>query len=299
MSIVVAGTVALDDVKTPYGTAKEILGGSATYFSLSASYFSKVGLIAVVGEDFPERYKEIFSKHGVSTEGLIQETGKTFRWSGEYRNNWNEAHTLKTDLNVLESFNPKVPSSYRHENYLFLANIDPDIQKSVLHQMNHPKAIFCDSMNFWIQNKRKNLCQLIKHVRGIFLNESEAKDLSKEQNILKSALKIQQMGPKIVCIKKGDEGAVLLNGKSIFFCPIYPWTRVKDPTGAGDSFAGGFLGYLSRCRRINDKNLRIATIYGSVMASFAVEDFSIKRLVNLRQGDIEDRFVKLRQATKF
>ena len=257
-------------------------------------------MIAVVGKDFPERYKKLFANHGISTEGLTtEERGKTFRWTGEYRDNWNDAYTLRTDLNVLAIFNPHIPFRFRHFPYLFLANVDPDVQQKVLSQMNHPKAVFCDSMNFWIHNKRKSLQEVIKKVHGIFLNESEARDLVLDQNLFQCALKIQKMGPKVVCIKKGDHGAVLLNGPSIFICPIYPWTKVKDPTGAGDSFAGGFLGYLSRCGKMTDKSLRIATAYGAVMASFAVEDFSANRLLNLSKKEIQERFAKLRQVARF
>lgn len=300
MPIAVAGTVALDSVKTPYGEAKEILGGSAAYFSLAARYFTKVGLIAVVGRDFPARYKKLFANHGISTEGLVtEEKGKTFRWTGEYRDNWNEAYTLRTDLNVLAAFNPHIPLRYRRFPFLFLANIDPDVQHEVLSQMNHSKAVFCDSMNFWIHNKRESLQKVIKKVHGIFLNESEARDLVTDTNLFQSALRIQKMGPKVVCIKKGDHGAVLLNGPSVFICPIYPWTKVKDPTGAGDSFAGGFLGYLSQCGKMTDRNLRIATAYGAVMASFTVEDFGPKRLLNLNQREIRERFLKLRQVARF
>ena len=294
MPIAVAGTVALDSVKTPYGEVKEILGGSAAYFSLAARHFTKVGLIAVVGKDFPERHKKLFTRRGISTEGLITEKkGKTFRWTGEYRDNWNEAYTLRTDLNVLAAFDPHVPLEYRHFPFLFLANIDPDVQHKVLSQINHPKMVFCDSMNFWIHNKRKSLREVIKKVDGIFLNESEARDLVGNANLFQCALKIQKMGPEVVCIKKGDHGAVLLNGPSVFICPIYPWTKVKDPTGAGDSFAGGFLGYLSRCGKMTDKHLRTATAYGAVMASFTVEDFGVRRLLNLTNKQIQKRFVEL------
>lgn len=299
MSIAVAGTVALDSIKTPYGIASEILGGSATYFSLSASYFGKVGLIAVVGEDFPSQNKILFSARGILTEGLIQEKGKTFHWHGEYRDDWNTAHTLKTDLNVLETFNPELPSRYRHFPFLFLANIDPDIQNRVLLQMNRPKAIFCDSMNFWIQHKRESLIRVIRRVNGVFLNDSEARELAGEWEVFKAASKIQKMGPKIVCVKKGDQGSLLLNKNSVFFCPVYPWTQVKDPTGAGDSFAGGFLGYLSKCAKIEDQSLRTAAAYGTVMASFAVEEFGVKRLLNLSKKEIQERFKKLKQVTRF
>lgn len=300
VAVAVAGTVALDSVKTPYGEAKEIMGGSAAYFSLAARYFTKVGLIAVVGKDFPARHKTLFTRRGISTEGLItEERGKTFRWTGEYRDHWNEAHTLRTDLNVLAAFNPHVPPGYRHFPFLFLANIDPDIQHKVLSQMNHPKAVFCDSMNFWIHNKKESLQELIRKVHGIFLNESEARDLVGDANLFQCALKIQKMGPKIVCVKKGDNGAVLLNGPSVFICPIYPWAKVKDPTGAGDSFSGGFLGYLSKCRTMNNQAFRMAAAYGAVMASFTVEDFGPKRLLNLSQREIRERFVKLRQVARF
>ena len=297
MTIVAVGTVALDTIRTPKGSAIETLGGSATYFSLSASYFNQVRLVAVVGDDFPAKYEQLFAKRNIGTDALTHEPGKTFRWQGEYKQ-WNEAQTLKTELNVLGSFKPKLPPSYRHSPYLFLANIDPQVQESVLRQMNHPKLVFCDSMNYRIQQKRKSLRRLLSKVDGVFLNDSEARELAQEESLVKSALAIQKMGLEVVCIKKGDHGALLLNRQSLFICPAYPWTQVKDPTGAGDSFAGGFLGHLSRCRKINDDQLRMATVYGTVMASFAVEKFSVGRLVNLRKKEIQDRVKKLKSVTR-
>lgn len=299
MSILVVGSVALDTVKTPLGKAKDVLGGSATYFSASASFFSKVNLVAVVGNDFPGKYITLLKKRNIDLKGLLTDKGKTFRWSGAYGWDFNDPKTLSTCLNVFSSFNPKIPQEYKKSKYLFLANIDPEIQENVLEQMARPKLVVCDTMNYWIENKRSRLLRLLKKVDIFLLNESEARELTEEASLIKAARSIIKFGPKKVIIKRGEHGSVMVWGNSVFCIPAFLLESVFDPTGAGDTFAGGLLGYLATCKTINQANLKKSIIYGSIMATFAVEDFSLRRLVSITNSDITRRFNKFKEQMCF
>lgn len=299
MSIVVVGSVALDSVKTPQGAVEDSLGGSATYFSVSASYFSPVRLVAVVGDDFPEAHVRLLKKHKVDVTGLQRVPGKTFRWKGHYLNDLNAAETLDTQLNVFASFAPQLPKGYRDSEYVFLANIDPELQLEVLSQVKKPKLVACDTMNFWITGKSKELKKTIKHVDILVINEAEAKQFAEEGNLVKAARRICSWGPSALVIKRGEYGALLFSGGKIFAAPALPLEKIVDPTGAGDTFAGGFMGYLARTGRINEQELRRAVITGSVMASFNVEDFSLRRIDCLNAADIRKRYACFKSLTQF
>lgn len=299
MSILVVGSVAFDSVETPFGKADNVLGGSATYFSTAASYFSEVKLVAVVGEDFPDEHIDFLKSKGVDVDGLQKMQGKTFRWKGRYDYDLNEAHTLATHLNVFEKFQPEVPEAYRESSYVFLANIDPDIQWNVLEQVKKPKFVACDTMNFWIEGKPEALKRLLSKVDLFVLNEGEAREFAKEPNLIKASKKILSYGPKTVIIKRGEYGALMFNGGTIFSAPAYPLESIFDPTGAGDSFAGGLMGYLANTDDTSESNIRQAIIFGSVMASFNVEDFSLNRLKILTLKEIQERYRQFKQLTHF
>src|SRR5215831_15369225 len=299
MSILVVGSVAFDSVKTPFGEVKEILGGSATYFSVAASFFSPVKLVAVVGDDFGEENLEVFQKHSVDTAGLKQVPGRTFRWSGEYGFALNEAKTLETQLNVFESFRPEIPEAYRHSEYVFLGNIDPILQREVLEQVSKPKLVACDTMNYWIQSKPDELKKTLALVDILIINDSEARMITNESNLTKAAKQIRSWGPKALVVKKGEYGVAMFMDGSIFGAPAYPLEEVFDPTGAGDSFAGGFVGYLAKAGRFDEATIRKAVIYGSVMASFDVEDFSLNRLQKLSPSQIQERYRAFKHLTHF
>jgi len=291
MSILVVGSVALDSIKTPFGQAKEALGGSATYFSYSASFFSPVRLVAVVGDDFPRSAVNLLKNKGVSLEGLEVVDGKTFRWKGSYENDMNSAKTLATELNVFQTFSPKIPASYKKTPYVFLANIDPDQQLAVLDQMVRPKLVGCDTMNLWIATKPRSLKKLLNRVDLFLLNDGEARQLTGTTNLIKATQEILKMGPSIVVVKKGEHGAILATKKSLFVAPAYPVQNVFDPTGAGDCFAGGFFASLTTSANPrSESSLRRAVVYGTVMASFNVESFSLNRLKKVTQQDIRRRF---------
>jgi len=299
VSILVVGSVAFDSVETPFGKADNVLGGSATYFSTAASYFSEVKLVAVVGEDFPDEHIDFLKSKGVDVDGLKKMQGKTFRWKGRYDYDLNEAHTLATHLNVFEKFQPEVPEAYRKSSYVFLANIDPDIQWNVLEQVKKPKFVACDTMNFWIEGKPEALKRLLSKVDLFVLNEGEAREFAKEPNLIKASKKILSYGPKTVIIKRGEYGALMFNGGTIFSAPAYPLESIFDPTGAGDSFAGGLMGYLANTDDTSESNIRQAIIFGSVMASFNVEDFSLNRLKTLTLKEIQERYRQFKQLTHF
>ena len=299
MSLLVVGSVAFDSVKTPFGEREEILGGSATYFSTAASYFTSVNLVAVVGDDFPDQHITFLKGRGVNTEGLERQAGKTFRWKGEYGYQLNEANTLETHLNVFESFRPTIPESYRDSEVVFLANIDPELQSDVLRQVNSPGIIACDTMNFWISGKREALLNTLKKVDILIINDGEARQLAMEANLVKAASVIMSYGPKHVIVKRGEYGALMFNSKNVFAAPAYPLENVFDPTGAGDSFAGGFLGFLASTRNFNEENMRQAVIFGSVMASFVVEDFSLNRIRELNYDEILNRYREFKRLTHF
>ena len=299
MSILVVGSVALDSIETPFGKKDEVLGGSATYFSLSASFFDKVDIIATVGEDFPGKYMQLLKSRNIGTDGISIRKGKTFRWEGRYEYDLNVAHTLATHLNVFKDFSPRIPQRLKNTGLLFLANIDPDLQDRVLKQMNKPKLIACDSMNHWITSKKKELERFLHKVDIFLLNDAEARQFSGEANLLKAAKAIVAKGPKSVVIKKGEHGVIYYSKRSHFIAPAYPLENVHDPTGAGDTFAGGLIGYLSKAGKLNDSNLRKSIVYGSILASFAVEDFSVNRLLNISLADINKRYLSFKKLTKF
>lgn len=292
--IVVVGSVALDSVKTTQGESREALGGSAVYFSLSARQFAPVSVVGVVGRDFPRQHRQLLSGRGIDLEGLKEVPGKTFRWVGKYGKDANDAKTLDTQLNVFASFSPKLSETQRRAPVLFLANIDPELQAEVLAQMKRPAVVACDTMNYWIQSKPEALRELLAKVDIFFANEEEAKRLTKTSNALKAANVISEWGPSVVVVKKGEHGAVLKAGRKFYVFPAFPLESIKDPTGAGDTFAGGFMGYLASVDGFESvDHLKRAMLYGTVMASYTVEDFSTKRIEDLRRHDVDDRFEDL------
>ncbi len=292
MSLLVVGTVAFDAIETPFGKTDKILGGAATYIGLSASYFlNKSNLVSVVGEDFPDEHINLLQGKGVDTAGLqIKEGEKTFFWSGKYHIDMNSRDTLDTQLNVLGTFNPIVPDNYKDAQFLMLGNLMPSIQQQVLDQLpNRPKLIVLDTMNFWMDNFWDDLMVALKNVDVLTINDEEARQLADEYSLVKAAKKILKMGPKFLIIKKGEHGALLFNENEVFFAPALPLEDVFDPTGAGDTFAGGFIGYLASTNDISFENMKRAVIYGSAMASFCVEKFGTERLQNLSQDEMRDR----------
>jgi sugar/nucleoside kinase (ribokinase family) len=299
MSVLVVGTVAIDSVETPFGVGENILGGSATYFATSASFFTDVNLVGVIGEDFPGEHLEFLKSRNIDLRGLVQESGKTFHWKGKYGFDLNEAQTLDTQLNVLQTFKPQIPAEYTDSEYLILANIDPDLQLEVLAQVKKPRVIACDTMNFWISSKPEALKEVISKVDFFIINEGEARQLTNEVNLVKAAQAILAMGAKNLIIKRGEYGVLLFTKDSIFAAPAYPLEKVFDPTGAGDTFAGGFMGYLANTGNLSEDGIRQAIIYGSVMASFNVEDFSLDRLRTLKYSEIEERFRSFKKMTHF
>jgi len=299
MDILVIGSVAFDSVETPFGRGDDILGGSATYFSTSASFFTGVQLVAVVGDDFPDEPKAFLSSRGVDLAGLQTVPGETFRWKGRYGYDLNEAQTLETHLNVFETFHPQLPESYRKAEYVFLANIDPELQLEVLKQVERPKLIACDTMNFWIEGKREALLGTLGHVDILVINEAEVRQLADQANLVKASRAVLAMGPKTLVVKRGEYGVLVFTEHSIFSAPAYPLEEVFDPTGAGDTFAGGFMGYLASTNNLSDETIRKATVFGSVMASFTVEDFSLNRLRKLSWLEVEDRFRRFQALTSF
>lgn len=299
MDILVVGSVALDTVETPFGKIQEGLGGSATHFSVAASFFKSPHLVAVVGEDFPEEHIQFLQSKNIKLDGLQKQSGKTFRWSGKYSFDLNQAETLDTQLNVFQNFYPELPGEYRTKEIVFLANIDPELQSRVIDQCVEPKLIALDTMNFWIHGKKEALINTLKRVDLLLINESEARDLANESNLVKAARKIRNWGPKTVAIKRGEYGALLFHGDQLFSAPALPLEDIKDPTGAGDSFAGGFLGYLAKTGNLDFDSLKKASIYGSVLASFNVEEFSCDRLRRLTTKEIEERYVEFCELTQF
>jgi sugar/nucleoside kinase (ribokinase family) len=300
MSLLVVGSVALDSVETPFGRKEDVLGGSATYFSTCASYFTPTQLVAVVGEDFPQAHVDFLRSRGIDLEGLTREPGRTFRWKGRYGFELNEAQTLDTQLNVFQAFSPKLPASYRDTPYVFLGNIHPELQSQVLDQVRSPRLVAADTMNFWINGSRAALLNTLKRVNLLFVNDAEARQLAGEHNVVKAARAILGMGPQRVVIKRGEYGALLFDQGHIFACPAFPLAEVFDPTGAGDTFAGGFMGTLaSSSGAVDTALLRRAMVMGSVMASFTVEKFSLERLREVTKPEIHARFAEFRKLTHF
>jgi len=298
-SLLVVGSLAFDSGQTPYGKAEGILGGSASFFSVTASYFAPVRVVGVVGEDFDTEHLQVFTSGSIDVEGLEQAPGRTFRWRGEYDGDMSEAQTLETQLNVFEHFAPKVPSSYLDSQFVFLGNIDPPLQLHVREQLPKAKLVACDTMNYWINRKPEELRTTLAAVDLVVINEVEARMLSGTENLRRAARAIQDLGPRIVVIKRGEYGACLFKDSTIFFAPGYPLEQVHDPTGAGDSFAGGFMGHLARSADLSEGSLRRALVYGSVMASFAVEEFGLGRLLRLAPEEIEARFSEFKSMAHF
>ncbi len=299
MNLAIVGSVALDNVKTPLGEVTNALGGSAIYSSLSAAYFSSVGLVGVIGDDFPAEHIQLLSSRGIQLEGLERANGQTFHWAGYYENDMSSAKTIDTKLNVFASFNPKIPAVMKTTPFLFLANIDPELQSKVLDHIEQPKFSLLDTMNFWIETKRDALLRVFPRVSMVVVNDAEARQLSGTSNLILAAHWIRSHGPKGVIIKKGEHGALVFWGDEIFALPAYPLETVKDPTGAGDTFAGGFIGSLASEGDLSMDSFRRAAAIGTIMASFTVEDFSVRRLVGLKPAEIRQRYQTLQNITHF
>ncbi|MCC6429648.1 MAG: sugar kinase [Gemmatimonadaceae bacterium] len=297
--VLVVGSVALDSVETPFGRADDVLGGSGTFFSSSASHFAPVQLVGVVGDDYPVEKLAPLAARGVDLAGLEQTTGSSFRWRGRYRHDLNSAETLETHLGVFSNFRPKIPAQFKNAPFVFLANIDPRLQLQVLDQVEKPRLVACDTMNFWIESRRPELIELLGRVDLITLNDGEARQLTEQTNLVHAARWILDRGPRHVLIKKGEHGAFMFTRDSVFFAPAYPLESVFDPTGAGDSFAGGFIGYLAATGDLSDRSMRRAVVVGSAMGSFAVEKFSNARLLEITRADIDARVQEFRQLVAF
>src|SRR5690349_19764376 len=299
MSLLVVGSVALDSVETPFGKADNVIGGSANFFSASASVLSPVQVVGVIGDDYPTDQLKPLEKRGVDFAGVERAKGTSFRWRGRYRHDLNVAETLETHLGVFSHFSPKIPPQFKNTPFVFLGNIDPRLQLDVLTQVAKPKLVACDTMNFWIESRRPDLVKLLAHVDLITLNDAEARQLTEEFNLVRAARWIMERGPKHVVIKKGEHGAFMFTHSSVFFAPAYPLEAVFDPTGAGDSFAGGFMGYLASTDDLSDANLRRAVVYGSAMGSFAVEKFSVDRLLEITPDDLRARVGDFHRLVSF
>ncbi|MDI6758471.1 MAG: PfkB family carbohydrate kinase [Candidatus Omnitrophota bacterium] len=299
MSILVLGTVALDTVKTPYGARKDMLGGSASHFSMSGRLFTDVHLASAIGRDFPREYLGFLKKKGVILNSLIQSENKTFKWKGEYKGDLSSAQTLNTELGVLLDFRPEVCKEEQKIGYVFLANIDPDLQNHLLQQMRSPRLVALDSMNYWISCKREALLKLLKKVDIYTANDWEARELSGKANLVSAAKYLLSLGPKMILIKKGEHGVLAYSSKFIFSLPAYPTDKVIDPTGAGDTFAGAFMGYLAKVKLMNEKNIKKAIAYGTIAASFNIEGFGLERSSRLTINDLENRLAKFRQCVLF
>ena len=299
MSILVLGTAALDTVKTPSGVRKKMLGGSAVHFAMSCRLFTRVHLVAIVGEDFPARYVDFLRRRGIILDSLLRGAGSTFHWAGEYEGDLNTALTRKTALGVLASFCPVITASQRRIKNVFLANVDPDIQRSLLDRMEAPQIIALDSMNYWIQNKRRSLKRMLKRVTIYVANDQEARSLTGEHNLLKASRGLLRMGPEMVLIKKGEHGVIFCCDKYMFSLPAFPTHEVVDPTGAGDTFAGGFMGYLSRAGKLNARTIKQALVYGTIVASFNVEAFGLDKTSLLTVKDLGSRLQQYRQIVLF
>jgi sugar/nucleoside kinase (ribokinase family) len=300
MSLLVVGSVAYDALESPYGKVERTLGGAATYFAVSASFFTHVNLVAVVGDDFRPDDEACLCKRTIDIEGLERAEGKCFFWAGKYSENLNERVTLTTDLNVFAAFKPRLPEKYRKSKYVFLANIAPDLQRDVLKQVNgRPKLVAMDTMNYWIERTNAELLETLKHVDILMINDTETRQLSNEHNLLRAARRIFKMGPSTLVVKRGEYGAMLVDKRGVFCIPAFPLEEPHDPTGAGDSFAGGFMGYLTSVGSTSDAALRRAMVYGSVLGSFTVERFGLERLLSLKRSEIHARARRFAKLTQF
>jgi sugar/nucleoside kinase (ribokinase family) len=294
------GSVAFDSLESPYGKVEQTIGGAATYFAVAASFFTPVNLVAIVGDDFTAEDEKIFRGRKIDTDGLERAAGKTFFWAGRYSENLNERVTLATELNVFAEFKPRLPEKYRHSKYVFLANIAPDLQRDVLHQVKvRPKIAALDTMNYWIERSNAELRETLKHVDILMINDSETRELSSEHNLLRAAKQIFKMGPSTLVVKRGEYGAMMVDKRGVFCVPAFPLEEPHDPTGAGDSFAGGFMGYLAGCGDKSDPSRRRAMVYGSVLGSFAVESFGLDRLRHLKRSEIHARARHFSKLTQF
>lgn len=299
MSLVIVGSVAFDTIETPYGRREKIVGGSGKYCSLAASFFTQPMIVSVVGEDFPEEVIDLFKKRKIDTKGIEVRSGKTFHWEGRYGNDPNQRTTIRTELNVFEDFSPQLPPDYRPAELVFLANIDPDQQEEILNQAKEPKLTAMDTINLWINLKPDSLLRVLERVDMFFGNEEEIRMLSQEVNLVKAGRKLLERGPSFIIIKKGEHGALVLGKEFVFGALAYPCEEVIDPTGAGDCFAGGFLGYLDRVNSFDEKEIRKAAVYGSALASFVIEDFGIDRLKSLSLSEIEERHLEFKKLVSF
>ncbi len=299
VDVVISGTVALDSIKTPFGEVKEVLGGSAVYSSVASHGFAKAGIVSVIGKDFPKKYLSFLRTMGIDTSGIDVQKGETFRWEGYYEYDMNQAHTLDTRLNVLASFDPALPDAYRQAKYLFLANTDPEVQMKVFRQMKKPRLVMMDTMNFWIENKKEALTRMLEKVDVVVLNDAEARQYWETPNLVQAGRSFLDMGLKAVIIKKGEHGALMFTDGACFSAPAYPLEKLVDPTGAGDSFAGGFIGWLARTDDLSPRNMRKAVIFGSAIASYNAEDFSLNKLKKITRDDIFNRYMVFQDIVSF
>jgi sugar/nucleoside kinase (ribokinase family) len=300
MSLLVVGSVAFDAIETPHGKVDRTLGGAASYFALAASHFTSVRVVAIVGDDFTEKERRVFRGRRIDLAGLEQAPGKTFFWAGRYSQNMNERTTLATDLNVFGNFQPSLPDTYRDSSHIFLGNIDPTLQLSVLKQVRRkPNVVGLDTMNYWIQGTPKELRETLRHTQILMINDDETRQLTGEHNLMRAARHIFKMGPRTLVIKRGEHGALMVHDKFLFSVPGFPLEEVHDPTGAGDAFAGGFMGYLAGAGKINEKTLRCAMVYGSVMGSFTVEKFGVERLAKVTRKEVHARAKRFSHLTSF
>ncbi|MDO8587776.1 MAG: PfkB family carbohydrate kinase [Armatimonadota bacterium] len=297
--VLTVGSLALDNVETPLGKVEDALGGAAVYSAVAASFFAPAMMVCVAGEDFPERHFSFLKERQIDISGIQIVPGKSFRWWGSYDYDLNQARTLRTELNVFNDFHPVIPESYKDAPYVFLANIDPDLQLEVLAQLRAPKLVVCDTMNFWIEKKRDRVVEVLRKSDVAFMNDAEAREFCGTSSVVKAAELIRSYGPDVAVIKKGEHGALMFTDHTHFAAPAYPLAEVKDPTGAGDSFAGGFIGYLAHTDELTERNLRKAVVYGSALASFNVEDFSLERLRRLTHREISDRYEEFKRISFF
>jgi len=299
MSVLIVGSTALDSIKTPRAENPRLLGGSASHAGVAASFFAPVNLVGVVGEDFPKAYLQLYRRHGINLDGLQVQPGRTFHWSGQYEANLNRRRTLKTELGVFATFSPTLPPHYRTTPFVLLANIAPALQHHVLDQMEHPRFVAADTMDLWLNIARKDLLRLLRRIDLFVLNDSEAAQLTRQDNLIAALPKLHALGPRYVIIKKGEHGSILSSPRGLFLCPAYPLPQVVDPTGAGDSFLGGLMGHLAAGSGQWEQRLRRAMVYGSVVASFCCEDFGLNRTTRVRRADIERRVRELERLTRF
>jgi len=298
MPMLIVGSIGLDTIETPFGVVQEVLGGAACYASTAASLFTDVRMVGVIGDDFPQEHLDFFRGRDIDLSGVQRIAGQTFRWSGYYEYDLNQAHTLATHLNVLETFRPTIPAAHKQTPYVFLANIDPDLQLLVLDQVEKPKFVMADTMNFWIGGKRDRVLEVISRVNAVTMNDAEARELCGTPSLVNAGRQLLAMGPEVVIIKKGEHGALMFTQNDYFVAPSFPLEEVKDPTGAGDTFAGGVLGYLAFTDDISIGNLRKAVVYGSALASYTAEDFSLRRLARLERGEVMLRFAEMRRMSE-